>query len=151
MIENGSASVIYASHVLEYFGDEEAPRILAEWFSKLKIGGLLRLGVPDFSKLCEVYKQTKDLKLISGPIFGLWRTEGADVLGDRWLHHRCLYDLEKLSHRLFNVGFRTVQKWDWRKVFVGDLAGFDDYSQAYIPHMDKQKGTLISLNIEALK
>jgi hypothetical protein len=28
---------------------------------------------------------------------------------------------------------------------------FDDHSQAYLPHMDKENGTLISLNIEAVK
>jgi hypothetical protein len=28
---------------------------------------------------------------------------------------------------------------------------FDDHSQAYIPHMDKENGTLISLNIETIK
>ena len=27
----------------------------------------------------------------------------------------------------------------------------DDYSQAYIPHMDKDNGTLMSLNVEAIK
>jgi hypothetical protein len=36
-------------------------------------------------------------------------------------------------------------------VFRGELAGFDDYSQAYIPHMDKEGGRLISLNLEAEK
>ena len=38
--------------------------------------------------------------------------------------------------------------WDWRKV---DHGKFDDHSQAYIPHMQKETGTLISLNIEAVK
>jgi len=27
----------------------------------------------------------------------------------------------------------------------------DDHSQAYLPHMDKENGILISLNIEATK
>lgn len=151
MIENDSASIIYASHVLEYFDDNEAMRVLKEWHSKLKLGGILRLAVPDFDKLCDVYKEKRDLKLISGPIFGFWKTEGADVLGDRWLHHRCLYDMGKLSNRLFNAGFQAVRIWDWREVFVGELAGFDDYSQAYIPHMDKENGILISLNVEATR
>ena len=28
---------------------------------------------------------------------------------------------------------------------------FDDYSQAYIPHMEKNTGLLMSLNVEAYK
>ena len=28
---------------------------------------------------------------------------------------------------------------------------YDDYSQAYIPHMDKERGILISLNVEATR
>jgi hypothetical protein len=27
----------------------------------------------------------------------------------------------------------------------------DDYSQSYLPHMDKENGTLMSLNLEAVK
>ena len=52
---------------------------------------------------------------------------------------------------LEGAGFRHVRRWDWRKVFVGEDEGFDDYSQAYVPHMDKEHGTLISLNVEAEK
>lgn len=151
MIEDASVSVIYASHVLEYFGEAEAETVLNEWMSKLKWDGILRLAVPNFAALCEVYTRYHDLKLISGPIFGHWCTEGSDILGDYWLQHKCLYDYGKLANRLFKVGFRAVRVWDWREVFVGELAGFDDYSQAYVPHMDKENGTLISLNVEATR
>ena len=44
--------------------------------------------------------------------------------------------------------FKNVKLWDWREV---EHSNFDDYSQAYIPHMDKENGTLISLNIECTK
>lgn len=151
MIENDSVSVIYASHVLEYFDEAEAEEVLKEWLSKLKLGGILRLAVPNFAALCEVYQRYRDLKLISGPIFGRWCTEGNDVLGEQWLYHKCLYDYGKLANRLFKAGFSSVRVWDWRQVFVGELAGFDDYSQAYIPHMDKENGLLISLNVEATR
>ena len=156
MIENDSVSVIYASHVLEYFGEAEAEAVLTEWLSKLRLDGILRLAVPNFAALCEVYQSYRDLcadplKLISGPIFGHWCTKGSDILGDYWLQHKCLYDYRKLSNRLFKVGFSSVRVWDWREVFIGELAGFDYYSQAYIPHMNKEDGVLISLNVEAIR
>ena len=42
-------------------------------------------------------------------------------------------------------GFSNIKKYDWRKT---EHASFDDHSQAYLPHMDKENGTLRSLNIE---
>ena len=32
-----------------------------------------------------------------------------------------------------------------------DNAGVDDFSQAYIPHRDKERGVLISLNVECTR
>ena len=49
---------------------------------------------------------------------------------------------------LIKNGFSDIQEWDWRKVDHGHI---DDYSQAYLPHMDKENGLLMSLNIEAKK
>jgi len=43
---------------------------------------------------------------------------------------------------------KNVQTWNWRETSHSE---FDDHSQAYIPHMDKDNGKLISLNVEAIK
>ena len=53
-----------------------------------------------------------------------------------------------LSKILYDAGFDTVEFWNWRET---EHAHHDDHSQAYIPHMDKEKGTLISLNVEGIK
>ena len=45
-------------------------------------------------------------------------------------------------------GFEDTKKYDWRET---EHSMFDDHSQAYIPHMDKENGTLISLNLESTK
>jgi len=46
------------------------------------------------------------------------------------------------------VGFRHIRRYDWRAT---DHAWLDDFSQAYLPHLDKERGTLVSLNVEAIK
>lgn len=46
------------------------------------------------------------------------------------------------------MGFERVARYDWRAT---EHAEIDDYSQAHVPHMDKDNGTLISLNIQAYK
>jgi len=47
-----------------------------------------------------------------------------------------------------DVGFKEVVRYDWRKT---EHFYVDDYSQAYLPHMDKTNGKLMSLNVEAIK
>ena len=37
------------------------------------------------------------------------------------------------------------------RFFAGEKGNADDLSQAYLPHLDKQSGTLVSLNVEAIK
>ena len=54
----------------------------------------------------------------------------------------------KLEELLINLGFINFELYDWRET---DHSMFDDHSQAYIPHMDKINGTLISLNVECRK
>ena len=64
------------------------------------------------------------------------------------IYHKTIYDFDSLKKLLEDNGFNNVREWDWRQVEHGHI---DDYSQAYLPHMDKENGTLISLNVEASK
>ena len=57
-------------------------------------------------------------------------------------------DFDALRAMLETAGFRDVHGNDWRPTVHHD---YDDYSQAYFPHMDKENGLLISLNVEAAK
>jgi amino acid transporter len=62
--------------------------------------------------------------------------------------HFCTFDFLTLESVLKEIGFSHVKTYDWRKT---EHSFIDDYSQAYIPHMDKENGMLMSLNIEAIK
>ena len=63
-------------------------------------------------------------------------------------YHYVGFNFETLQEDLKELGFRDVYLWNWRKT---EHAHIDDYSQAYLPHMDKENGIQISLNIEAIK
>lgn len=62
--------------------------------------------------------------------------------------HKMVFDEQTLSKDLLEAGFRKVRRWDWRAT---EHAMVDDYSQAHIPHMAKETGRLMSLNLEGVK
>lgn len=140
--EDNSVDLIYASHVLEYFDRDEVKVLLTEWKRVLKSNGILRLAVPDFLKLTWVYQDTKDINIILGPLFGKMR------MGDTNIYHKTVYDFKSLKILLEELGFLNIVPYNWKDI---DHSHFDDHSQAYYPHMDKENGLLISLNIEAVK
>ena len=140
MFQDNSVDLIYNCHVLEHFKRNDVEKVLEEWYRILKPGGILRIAVPDFEKLVEVYLKYKDLNLIIGPLYG--RQDYSENF------HYTVFDFSTLKALLRRVGFGKVYRYDWRKTIHKD---YDDYSQAYIPHMDREKGLLISLNVEAVK
>ena len=138
--EDNSCDLIYSSHLLEYFDRDEVVDVLREWRRVLKPGAILRLAVPDFEQLCNLYKSGYSLEKVIGPLYGKW--------GDPSVYHKTTYDFRSLRSVLIENGFRNVFRYNWRDT---DHAKHDDHSQAYMPHMDKDHGTLVSLNVEAIK
>lgn len=144
--EDNSIDLLYASHVFEYFDRTDAINVLAEWRRVLKPGGTLRLAVPDFEALIEIYKSTNDLNKILGPLYGRMEIQAVDK--KIMLYHKTTYDKKSLGTLLESAGFENVNAWDWRET---EHASIDDHSQAYFPHMDKENGRQVSLNLQTTK
>lgn len=144
MFAESSVDLIYCSHAFEYFDRVEANQVLAEWRRVLRPGGILRLAVPDFEALVKVYLQYRQLDLVLGPLYG--RIEIETGREEAVLYHKTVYDFASLRAVLEDAGFTNVRRYDWRDTVHCD---YDDFSQAYIPHMHKEQGILISLNVEA--
>lgn len=140
---NESVNLVYASHVLEHFGRWETTTVLREWYRVLTHDGVLRLAVPDFAACAKLYHE-------QGLLDGLTGIIGLISGGQRneYDFHHMIFDERLLSRLLYSVGFREVRRWDWKTT---EHSHIDDYSQAYLPHMDKEHGTLMSLNLEAVK
>ena len=135
-----SVDVIYASHVLEHVGRWEYTAVLQRWFDLLKSGGVLRLAIPDFEAIAKYYLETGRLRDVSGMLYA-----GQDYQEN---NHFWCWDFKHISDELRAIGFINVERYDWRTT---DHADLDDYSQSYLPHMDKDNGTLLSLNVHAYK
>jgi hypothetical protein len=69
-------------------------------------------------------------------------------MGDNIIYHKTVYNFESMKNLLTKACFRDIMIYDWRTT---EHAQFDDHSQAYIPHMDIENGTLVSLNVECAK
>ena len=124
-IVDESCDIIYASHVLEHFDREEYASVLSVWYNNLKPGAVMRLAVPDE---------------LLGIFYGGQRSP--------YDYHKMGFDEHSLSSKLKELGFTNIKTWDWKET---EHAHLDDYSQSYLPHMDKNSGLLMSLNLEATK
>lgn len=135
-----SVDLIYASHILDQFDRWTYPEVLKRWCSVLKPGGILRLAVVDFQAVAELYLGGCQLRTLQGLL-----CSGQDYPGN--VRH-VLWDRALLTNDLILAGFGEIRSWDWRTV---EHSATDDYSRAYIPHLDFEKGRLVSLNLEAVK
>ena len=141
--DNDSVDLIYASHVIEYFNRDDVTVVLKEWVRCLKPKGVLRLAVPNFELYDKLYGEKKiSLDDSLGPLFGKMEME------KKTIYHKTTYDYFSLKKILQEVGMRNISKYNWRQT---SHSMFDDHSQAYFPHMDKDNGTLMSLNMECIK
>lgn len=139
-IDNNSVDLIYVCHVLEHFGRHAYMDVLQRWYDVLKDGGVLRVSVPDFGSIVKHYSENGDTTKLIGLLYG-----GQTYKEN---YHYYAWDFKSISNDLKLVGFRTVDHYDWRNTENSDV---DDFSQSYLPHMDKENGMLMSLNIEAKK
>jgi len=131
--ENGVADTIYAAHLLEHIPRPHILTVLEEWRRVLKPGGTLRLSVPDFMVLAELYLyDSVSMWRITGPLHGRQDYEANT--------HFISFDYEYLAWLLGTAGYHDIRRWNPDIVHPLD---YDDISRARI------EGKLISLNVEA--
>lgn len=137
---DGTIDLVYSCAAIEHFGRREWVDVLREWARVLKPGGLLRLSTADFDAVVARYQESGDLQELLGLLIGGQK--------DDYDWHGMIFNFDELSRGLREAGFQDIQRYRWQETDVGKQ-GVDDYSQAYLPHMDKQNGRLMMLNVEA--
>ena len=114
-----------------------------DWIRVLKPSGILRLAVPNFKEMASLYLECDyPLENFLGPLYGQMS------MGDKIIYHKTTYDFDSLKSLLESLDMKNVVKYNWRET---EHSEFDDHSQAYLPHMDKENGTSMSLNVECIK
>jgi len=134
-----SVDLVYACHCLEHFPYRNVPSVLREWFRVLKEGAILRLSVPDFDLLVQMYNQSNmDADMIAPPLMG--------GQGNKYDFHCSIFTEPSLSRLLTGAGFREVRRWEPGS---SKLTSFDDWSSRRITLNNITFE--ISLNLEAVK
>jgi len=106
----GSVAVVYSSHMIEHLDRAQARAFLTEVKRVLQPGGVLRIAVPDLSRLVSDYLATGDAdRFLAGSHLGLDRPAGVrgwarwTMVGPR--HHLWMYDGGSLTRLLREAGF----------------------------------------------
>jgi len=110
--DDKSVLVIYASHVLEHMDKDEARAFLRESIRVLAPGGIIRISVPDLSRITNEYILSGDadsfverLNIVS-PKPKTWRHMIQYlVVGPR--NHHWMYDASSLCRLLESTGFKN--------------------------------------------
>jgi predicted SAM-dependent methyltransferase len=107
--EDGTAELVYASHLLEHFPTDRVPGMLAEWRRVLRPGGVLLVAVPDLEAIASVLSSRK----------GWFTPPNAPWIGAIYGGQKDEYDFHKtgftapwLAYLMRNAGFGEIEKVD---------------------------------------
>jgi len=136
---DATVDLVYMCHILEHIKRNDLKDVLSEMKRVLKDGGVLRLSVPDFDKLIDVYNDSgRDINTISRQLMG-----GQD---SEYNIHYSVFNYQRLSELLKEIGFYDVVSWDPDNC---QYHNFKDRASRKINVNGKEH--MISLNLEAVK
>lgn len=153
---NNSVDLIYCSGILGYLDRQEAASALEEYHRVLKSSGILRIAVPNFESITELYTvnplslyskhQDKNYSLddFLGLLYG---KKPSTTTPTTSVYHKTIYDFDSLRSMLHNARFKNICLYDCNET---EHANFDDHARYCIP-TDKGKKILMSLNVECEK
>ena len=103
LFDEGEVDEIYACHVLEHFSRHEVENVLRDWHHVLRVGGSLRIAVPDFGSVVDHYNEFHNLPQFMGLLYG--------GQTDPYNFHYVTFDCSTLSRLLDTIGWRDIQRY----------------------------------------
>lgn len=146
---DGTASAIYASHVLEHLYFQEARKLLLESFRVLADGGVLRVVVPDLKAIVEEYLGERPFGPLSSEMAALRPADRFNLrllmraaappssnvfyrVYDAWqdFHsHKWMYDTDSLIALFRWAGFIGVQPKECHASLIDNIQAVEDKSR----------------------
>ena len=126
---------IYTSHMIEHLLRSDVESFLKECLRVLKVGGIIRISVPDLELAVDTYLQNKDadafmenILVEAPPISSMKQKFRLLVVGYR--HHQWMYDGDSLVKLLRKTGFRNVEVCKPGFTNMSDPDGLDLYERS---------------------
>jgi predicted SAM-dependent methyltransferase len=116
--ENGVATHVYTSHLLEHLFLSHARSLLRECYRVLRPGGVLRVCVPDLSHALALFR--------NGDARGGLEYFFYDSTPSAFTRHRYMYDFAILEEELRGAGFQHVARVAYREGRTPDLERLDN-------------------------
>jgi predicted SAM-dependent methyltransferase len=112
----GSVEMIYACHFLEHLTYDEGVAFLKECHRTLRVGGTIRLILPDAGKLIRMYTE-KELKVYDELNEGAAKspTDAGKLWNLLFSGHSAMYDAETLLDVMKRAGFTNASSKNFRQ------------------------------------
>ena len=125
--DDNSVDFIYCEHVLEHLTSDEGEKVLREFYRCLKVGGVLRIAMPDLNYIIQKYNTDwKNQDWLSWPEYKFIKTKGQMInISFRWWGHNYLYNEEDLRNQLIKAGFQKINKCERNRSNYIELADLE--------------------------
>lgn len=101
-LDYANVDEIRASHVLEHFDCNTSIDAVCNWVACLKVGGVLKIAVPDFDDIVRRYLHNEPLD-VEGVIMG--------SQSDEYDYHKSIWNNDKLRFIMEGAGLSNIQTW----------------------------------------
>jgi predicted SAM-dependent methyltransferase len=133
-----SIAYVFGEHVIEHISEEDAERLLSEFYRVLRPGGVVRLTTPDLRKIIALYEDRNlvirfaDYARFMDAETGKRHERGCQVFNDymRLWGHRYIYDEEDLGAKLRAVGFEPIARREPGESPHPRLRGIEHHGEA---------------------
>jgi len=120
ILDEGSCCYIYSSHFFEHLDYRAAIKLMQDCFYALKPGGIFRIVLPNQREIFSAYISGNHKYFSSlQDELGLTYQSLIDYVNFEVYQctHKCLYDEEKLTNIFREIGYKTVERSEFKKEF----------------------------------
>lgn len=118
-IQDGVVDYLYTSHFVGHLFRKGAAHLLKECYRVLKLGGVLRVSVPDLEYAVSLYSKGESEKMLIAYFF-------VEDDYSYYARHKYMYGYNMLSDILSNSGFNDISRCDYRQGSTPDIELLDN-------------------------
>lgn len=133
--EDNSVDFIFNEHFIEHLTVEESRQSLKDLRRVLRVGGVMRIAMPDLEAAVEIYQDPNWKKRPFIKNFDLdYVKTRAELLnmGFRFWDHKWFYDWEELDRRLKEVEFKYIKRCKLGESKYRELQGLETREESIL-------------------